>query len=389
MTDSKEIVEEILSLADIELNGSRPWDVQINNEKVFDRILKEGSLGLGESYMDGWWDCKALDQFFDKLLSANLDKKAQQYLSLSSKATIAVKFLMSKTLNMQNITRSKQVAEQHYNLGNDFYQHMLDPEFMQYTCGYFKDTKDLGKAQINKLNLVCKKLHLSKKGTGKKEKILELGSGFGGFGHFAAKNYNCEITSYNISKEQVAFAKQLNKNLPVNTIESDYRNAESSKNQNAFDKVVSIGMMEHVGPKNYKNFMKLADHCLRDDGILVIHTIGNTTKDPAGDDQFTQKYIFPGGHLPSAAQITLAAEDYFQLEDIQNFGHYYDPTLMAWFHNFNKNWPMFKNQYGDRFYRMWKYYLLSCAGAFRAGNICLYQFVFTKRSYGKVYEATR
>ena len=386
----EEIGKNLLELADITINGNKPWDIQVKNPKFYERIVKDGSIGLGESYMEGWWDCESLDQFFDKLLSANLNEKVKEHLSLKIKMNVAMKFIIYKLINFQNISKSKDVAEKHYNLGNEFYKNMLDPEFMQYTCGYWKDTKNLQQAQINKINLICKKIYLPTKTEKRKDKILELGSGFGGFALFAAKNYNCEITSYNISKEQIAYAREKSKNLPIEIIESDYRKALTSKNKNLFDKVVSIGMMEHVGPKNYKKFMKLANYCLKDKGLFLVHTIGGIrTRDPSHTDPWMVKYIFPGGHLPSASQIAKAGESYFHLEDVQNFGHYYDQTLMAWFENFDKNWPKFKDQYGEKFYRMWKYYLLSCAGGFRSGSICLYQFIFSKGNLGKTYEGVR
>jgi cyclopropane-fatty-acyl-phospholipid synthase len=384
----EEIGKNLLKLADIKINGNRPWDIQVKNPKFYERVVKDGSIGLGESYMDRWWDCQALDQFFDKLLSANLNERIKEHLSLKIKMNVAMKFIIYKLTNSQNIRKSKKVAEQHYNLGNDFYFNMLDKEFMQYTCGYWKDSENLQQAQINKLNLICRKLHLQKKTEKNKNKILELGSGFGGFALFAAKNYNCEITSYNISKEQIDYAREKSKNLPIKIIESDYRKALNPKNKNLFDRIVSIGMMEHVGPKNYKKFMKLANYCLKDKGLFLVHTIGSI-KTHNLSDPWIIKYIFPGGHLPSASQITKAGEPYFHLEDVQNFGHYYDQTLMAWFENFDKNWPKFKDQYDEKFYRMWKYYLLSCAGAFRSGNVCLFQFVFSKRNFGKTYEGIR
>ncbi len=264
---------------------------------------------------------------------------------------------------------------------------MLDPEYMQYTCGYWKNAKNLEEAQIDKLDLACKKLHLPEKES-KKDKILELGSGFGGFAKFAAKHYNCEITSYNISTEQVEYAKNITKGLPVKTIISDYRNAIFKELKNHFDKIVSIGMMEHVGKKNYRGFMKIANNCLKDKGLFYIHTIGSLNS-KGGTDSWLEKYIFPGGRLPSSADILKAAEGYFALEDFQNIGHDYDKTLMVWFNNFHNNWPKFKDKYSNRFYRMWKYYLLSCAGSFRSGNIQLFQFVFSKGNFEKTYEGAR
>ncbi len=389
MANSEEICKKILSLADIQVNGTRPWDIQVHDNRLYQRILTQGSLGLGESYMDGWWDCKSIDEFINRLLSAKLDKKAMEYFSVNTKANIAIKFLLHKLVNRQNILRSKEVAEQHYNLGNDFFHDMLDKEYMQYTCAYWKNAKTLQKAQIDKLNLICKKIHLNKKKSPNRDKIIEFGSGFGGFAKYSTQNYNCEVTSYNISTKQAEYAKNMTKDLPVNTILSDYRDAGSMENKYYFDKVVSIGMMEHVGPKNYDSFMELVDNCLKDRGIFILHTIGAVkTQDQSKDDIWTKKYIFPGGHLPSALQIIKSTEPYFILEDFQNIGHDYDKTLMEWYKNFEANWHKYE-RYGEKFHRMWRYYLLSCAGAFRSGNICLFQFVFSKGNLGKTYEGVR
>jgi len=388
--DLKDIAKEILNIAGIEINGKNPWDIKIHDDRFYKKVLSQGSIGLGESYMDGWWDCDELDQFFYRLLGSKIDEKIKKELSFGTKSKIALKFLSAKLLNNQSISKSKKVAEMHYNLGNDFYQNMLDHEFMQYTCGYWKDAKNLQQAQIDKLKLICEKIHLPKKTDKNKDKVLELGSGFGGFALFAAKNYNCNVLSYNISKEQVIYAREKSKNLPIEINEEDYRNAMSPENKEKFDKVVSIGMMEHVGPKNYKKFMELMNYCVKEKGLVLIHTIsGIRAHDPSHDDPWTKKYIFPGGHLPAVSEITKAAEGYFKIEDIQNFGHYYDLTLMSWYKNFDKNWPKFKDQYGEKFYRMWKYYLLSCAGGFRAGNICLFQVVLSKGNYGKTYVGVR
>jgi len=384
----KNIAKEILDIAGIEINGKNPWDIKVHDDRFYKKVLAQGSIGLGESYMDGWWDADELDQFFFKLLSSKLDEKVKERLGLGTKTRIALKFLIARLMNNQSISKSRKVADIHYNLGNDFYQNMLDPEYMQYTCGYWKDSKNLQQSQIDKLNLICKKIHLPKKSEKNKEQILELGSGFGGFALFAAKYYNCSVLSYNISKEQVKYAREKSKNLSIEIKEEDYRKAMNLENKKKFDKVVSIGLMEHVGQKNYKNFMMLSNYCLKDKGLLFLHTIG-TLKSNRGTDPWLNKYIFPGGQLPSSASILKAAEGYLVLEDFQNIGHDYDKTLMSWYKNFEKNWPKFQNKYGERFYRMWKYYLLSCAGAFRSGSICLFQFVFSKGNYGKTYEGER
>ena len=243
--NEKESVQKLLDLAGIKLDGDNPGDIKVNNNKLFPRVLSGGSLALGESYMDGWWDADQMDEFFSKILSAELDKKIIT-------PGIVILLLKSRLLNTQNKLRSKKVAEEHYDLGNDFYQAMLDKN-MQYTCAYWKDADNLEDAQINKLDLICKKIGLKPGDT-----VLELGCGWGGFANYAAKNYGAQVTGYNISAEQVEYAKELNKDLPVEIIKADYREAKGK-----FDHVVSIGLCEHVGYKNYDEIMKVAEKALK------------------------------------------------------------------------------------------------------------------------------
>ena len=169
-------VQEILSLADIKVNGSRPWDIQVNDERFYRRVLAQGSLGLGEAYMDGWWDCKKLDEFFAKVMAAKLETKVNP-------TGMILPALKARFLNMQTKRKSKTVAKQHYDLGNELYSYMLG-KHMQYTCGYWKNAKTLDKAQEDKLKLICKKLKL-KPGM----EVLELGGGFGGLARYMAKKY--------------------------------------------------------------------------------------------------------------------------------------------------------------------------------------------------------
>jgi len=335
-TSLKNKFDELLKLADIRTDGKRSGDIIINNPKIYARVLVGGSLALGESYMDGWWDCKDLDVFTYKLLKAELNKK------VVSPAFIA-HYIKASLLNQQTKHGSKKVTHVHYDLGNDFYKYMLDKR-MQYTCGYFKDTDDLDVAQAQKLDLICKKLKLKKT-----DKVLELGSGFGGFAKYASEKYGCHVTSYNISKEQVKYAREHSKGLPVKIIQADYREAKGE-----YDKVVSIGMCEHVGYKNYKTFMQTAHRCLKEGGLFLIHTIGHDVS-TISTDPWISKYIFPNSLIPSTHQLTGAAEGLFIIEDWHNFGIYYDKTLISWNDNFEKNWKKFEPQYGERFYRMWKY----------------------------------
>ena len=353
---------ELLSQVDIRLDGSRPWDIHLHEEKALDRILATGTLGLGESYVAGQWDCQALDEFFDKMLWSRLHRKVQVNPSL------LMQVLRSKVLNMQNRDRSRKVAEIHYDLGNAFYEAMLDP-YMQYTCGYWSGgATDLVQAQEAKLDLVCRKLDLQPG-----EKVLELGCGWGGFARFAAERYGVHVTGYNISKEQVAWARERCKDLPVDIRLSDYRDAEGT-----YDKVVSIGMCEHVGWKNLRAFCQLAADRLAPEGVFLLHTIGGFRVNHE-NEPWIDKYIFPGSFLPSPAQLATAFDGLFMMEDWHNFGPDYDKTLMAWNENFEKAWPRFEAQYGESFRRMWRYYLLFCAGTFRSRYNQLYQVVLSKK----------
>jgi cyclopropane-fatty-acyl-phospholipid synthase len=359
--------EDILRLADINLSGDRPWDLEIYNNKFFDRIFSEGSLALGEGYMDGWWDAHSVDQFICKLLSSDVEEKINPYKILALS-------LQAKLTNLQNLRRAMQVAENHYNLGNRVFEIMLDSR-MTYTCGYWKNANDLETAQAHKLDLVCKKLHLQED-----QHILDIGCGWGSFAKFAAENYGARVTGVTISSEQVNYARDNCKKLPVEILIKDYRLIEGK-----FDHIVSLGMFEHVGSKNYRTFFQHANKCLKDDGLFLLHTIGglasNVTPDP-----WVHKYIFPNGQIPSLTEISAAAEKLFLVEDVHNFGAYYDKTLMAWFDRFDAGWDELKVDFDNRFYRMWKFYLQACAGAFRARDLQLWQFVLSKNGVRGVYD---
>lgn len=358
---SEKIIKDLLNQSGVEVGGIQPWDIRVHDDRFYKRILRDGSLALGESYVDGWWDCENLDQFIDRTLRAGLDKTVQKnarYLMLS---------LQARILNFQNIKKATEVGERHYDIGNDLYQAMLDKR-MQYTCAYWKDAKTLDQAQENKLKLVCEKIQL-KPGM----KVLELGCGWGGFARYASENYDAEITGVTVSKEQVSLGMELCRGLPVSIKKQDYRTVTGQ-----YDAVVSIGIMEHIGYKNYRTYMEVANRCMKDDGIAFIHTIGANVSSSTAEP-FTHKYIFPNGMLPSISQIGAALEDIFVMEDWHNFGPDYDRTLMAWDYNFKKAWPQLKEKYGERFYRMWEYYLLTCAGAFRARDQQLWQIILTKK----------
>jgi len=361
MAKSETLIRELLDLTDIQINGSRPWDLQVHDDHLYDRILRDSSLGLGEAYMDGWWDCESIDEFINQVLRARLDEKIKKNLRL------VLQVVRAKLFNQQSSAKAFEVGERHYDLGNDLYLAMLDKR-LAYTCGYWKDARNLDEAQEAKLELVCKKI-----GVQPGMRILELGCGWGCFAKYAAEKYNATVLGVTVSKEQVALGMEMCKGLPVELRLQDYREVTGS-----YDAVISIGVMEHVGYKNYATYMQEVDRCLKKDGIAFVHTIGGNSSYTASEP-WTDKYIFPNGVLPSIAQLGKAMEGRFVMEDWHNFGPYYDPTLMAWHANFEKAWPELKKKYGERFYRMWRFYLLSSAGGFRARNNQLWQIVFTRQ----------
>jgi len=345
-------------------------DIWINNEKFYNRVILNGSLGLGEAYIDNWWDCTELDNFFYKLLKINLKNRF--------KIPNILLILKSKLFNLQSTARAFKVGKCHYDVGNDLYKHMLDKRLV-YTCGYWENAHNLDEAQEAKLELICQKLDLKPN-----MNILDIGCGWGSFAKYAAEKYNVKVTGLTVSKEQINLGRQLCKDYDVKFLLTDYRNL--LKFSDSFDRIVSIGMFEHVGVKNYHKFMEAANKCLAPDGIFLLHTIGRNVSVNSGEP-FLDKYIFPNGMLPSLQQISKSIEGLFITENIQNIGIHYDKTLMSWYSNFEKNWHKLRvnnPKYDERFYRLWKYYLLSSAGAFRSRHLQVWQIVFTKLGNQKI-----
>lgn len=350
----------LVTKAGIEINGRQPWDMRIKNPNVYDRIMSQRSLGLGESYMEGWWDCSALDEFFYRLFQINIQDIA------IPKLTLIYQWLVAFLHNRQNLHRAGIVAKRHYDLDNELFSLMLD-ETLAYSCGYWRNAATLHEAQIAKLNLICRKLHLEPG-----MKVLDIGCGWGSFAWYASTYCGVSVDGITLSKEQQRHAQERCKGLPVAISLQDYREVEGE-----YDRIVSIGMFEHVGRKNYKTFMQVHDRLLRNDGLALLHTIGENVS-TATFDPWINKHIFPNGELPSLHQITGAVEGIFVIEDIHNFGPDYGKTLKAWDENFCNHWQRIEAKYDQRFYRMWRYYLNSCAAAFRVRNLQLWQIVLSK-----------
>lgn len=370
-TASKTWVNDVLKSINITVNGSHTDDIQIHNDNFYARVLQHGALGLGESYMDGWWDCPHLDVFFEKILRSGIDQQIKPPLR------VIINAMMARIINPQSKIRAKDVAHKHYDLGNDLFTHMLDSR-MIYSCGYWKDANNLEDAQTAKLDLICRKLQLQPG-----MRLLDIGCGWGGLAKYAAERYQANVTGVTISEQQASYAKQYCQGLPVDIQLIDYRDV-----QGKFDRIASVGMFEHVGHVNYPTYMATAHRLLADNGLLLLHTIGNNESGFV-TNEWTTKYIFPHGELPSIADIAKASEKLFVMEDWHNFGADYDLTLMAWFKNFIDRWQVLKHTYDQRFYRMWTYYLLSSAGGFRARAMQLWQIVFAKKGLMGGYRAPR
>lgn len=366
---AKRIIEDILNSAGIAVNGTNPWDMKVNNDSLYGRVLSEGSLGLGESYMEGWWECERLDEFFYRLIQVGPEERIRGLKFL-------IHALCAVVRNKGRKRKAYEIGTKHYDAGNDLFSAMLDGR-MVYTCGYWKEAACLDHAQEAKLDLVCRKLGI-KQG----DRVLDIGCGWGSFARYAAERYGARVTGVTVSKEQAELGRKLCKGLPVDIRLEDYRDIKG-----AFDRVVSLGMFEHVGYKNYPVYMKTVDKCLEKGGLFLLHTIGNT-KTQYTTDRWMAKYIFPNSHLPSLRQISKAAER-FIIEDIHNFGPDYDRTLMSWHRNFEDSWEGIKAKYDERFYRMWRYYLLMCAGLFRARSLQLWQIVFSKKGLPMEYTPVR
>ena len=363
-------IEALLKEADVHIGGDRPWDIAVHDDRFFAHVLGRGSLGVGESYMEGWWDCPQLDELCTRVLRARLDLNWRG-------RHLLLPYLKARLLNLQTPARSFQVGQRHYDVGNDLYRAMLDQR-MIYSCGYWRNAANLDEAQEAKLDLCCRKLGLEPGMT-----LLDIGCGWGGTLRFAGQRYGVNGVGVTVSKEQAKLAEETCSGLPVEIRLQDYRDLDER-----FDRILSIGMFEHVGVKNYSTFMQTVNRCLAPDGRFLLHTIGRSTS-ATNNDPWIERYIFPNSLLPSAKQITTAAEGHFVLEDWHAFGQHYDRTLMAWYANFNEAWSELKAHYDEHFYRMWTFYLLSSAGSFRARANQLWQVLFSSRGIEGSYEVPR
>ena len=366
---SQFVVEKILAKAGITVNGSRPEDIRVKDNRFFGEVLRRGSLGLGESYMNGWWDCERLDRFFERLLRSGADRWGRL------NPTAVWRFFRDLFGNAATPEHAFEIAEAHYDLGNDFFEAQLDGR-MAYSCGCWRNgIAGLDAAQKAKLDLVCRKL-----GLGSGQRVLDIGCGWGSFAKFAAEKYGVSVLGITVSKEQAELAQKRCAGLPIEIRAQDYRELRER-----FDRVVSIGMFEHVERRNHRAYFETVERCLKPGGLSLLHTIGEKYREGTSDP-WIRKYIFPLGMIPTERDIRNASKGLLYILDWHEFGPaHYDRTLMSWHRNFAANWPRIESKYGSkvggRFERMWRYYLLSCAGAFRAKTMDVWQIVMSKEQF--------
>jgi len=358
-------VEQLLGAAGITINGQQPYDIRVRNPRMFGRVLASGDRGLAESYMDGDWDADAVDQVVDRLFHFDIDRKVPKRPSDFFQVALA------RLFSRQSRSRVRDKVAPHYNLGNDLFEKILDTKYMAYTCAYWRGgAQTLEEAQTAKFDLLCKKLGLAPG-----MKVLDIGCGWGSFAKHAAENYGVSVTGVSLSKEQVSLGMTRTKGLPVDLRVQDYRDVTGT-----FDRVVSIGCLEHVGHKNHRRFFQTIHDRLAPGGHAVVHVIGVAqTEYRAGG--FLDTYVFPLVNLPSIAQVGAAIDGLFILDDVQNIGTDYDRTLMEWNERFQREWPALAPTYGPmldgRFKRMFEFYLLGCAGFVRSRRAQVWHFVLT------------
>jgi len=361
----------LLSAADIAVNGSRPWDLQVHDERLYLRCLLYGSLGFGEAYVEGWWDCEAIDELVYRLLTS----QAAEQVGWPVRLLLA---LDSRFINRQRVKKAFVIGQRHYDLGNELYEAMLDRRQI-YSCAYWDGgAQTLDEAQEAKLDLIARKLDLQPG-----MRLLDIGCGWGGTAQYLAERYGVQVVGITVSKEQAKLASERCRGLPVEIRLEDYR-----QTQGKFDRILSVGMFEHVGYRNYRTFMQVARRLLTDDGLLLLHTIGANVA-YQGRDPWIERYIFPNSMLPSPRLITAAFEGLFVLEDWHNFGTSYVATLKAWHANFERAWPQLAGRYGERFRRLWRFYLLMSAGSFKARASQLWQLILSPRGVRDGYRSVR
>jgi len=357
--------------AGVIIGGDDPWDIRVHDPVFFLRLAVNPGLQLGETYMAGMWDCDQLDEMVYRLLRGGVGAHQDR------DPMFVVRNTWARVVNRQSRPRAPRVAEAHYDLDTELYRSMRD-DTMTYTCGYWTRPSDtLADAQRNKLRMVCDKLDLRPG-----ETLLDIGCGFGGLAAFAAEHYGARVLGVTNSMQHHKVARERCAKLPVELALMDYRDLPSLRRR--FDKISSIEMIEAVGPKNFATFMDVAHGCLAEGGRFLVQSFISPSSRYVCNEWF-DRYIFPNGVSPSFAQLSRATESNFGApKDVHDLGAHYAPTLLAWDANVRRHWPQLARRYDERFRRMWRFYLRTMAGTFRAEDLRLCQIVYGKGAIGEV-----
>ncbi|MDA8834602.1 cyclopropane-fatty-acyl-phospholipid synthase family protein, partial [Candidatus Pelagibacter bacterium] len=350
--------------------NNKPITVKILDKKLHYKLFFRPDLYFGEAYSNGDIQIEngSLTDFLDIALM-NIGRGELNFFSmLINKLYGSYRYLT----NFNFIKKSKMNVAHHYDLSDELYSLFLDPK-KQYSCGYFINENDtLEDAQNNKIQHIIKKLNIKPN-----QKVLDIGCGWGSLAIDIAKSNNCEVTGITLSENQFNYcvkkAKKLNLENQVTFKLIDYRQLDEK-----FDRIVSVGMFEHVGRKFYKNFFKKIDNLLKDDGVSLVHTIGSVNP-PRDPHPWITKYIFPGGYTPSLSEVVTPVEKAgLIVSDIEVLKLHYSHTLRHWKENCIKNKIQIVNMFDEKFFRMWEFYLASCESAFKWGDQVVYQFQLTK-----------
>ncbi|MXW35473.1 MAG: cyclopropane fatty acyl phospholipid synthase [Chloroflexi bacterium] len=351
-------LEALLAIADVRIDGDRPWDIQVHDEALFPRMFSDGPMGFGEGYMDGWWDCEQLDEMTCRVCQAELYRHFRPLSDL-------MYLVSARLIRLGRGTRGDGVGDRHYELGADLFRAMLG-ERMMYSSAYWKDAETLDQAQDRKLDLIARKLQLEPG-----MKVLDIGCGWGGAIHYFAGKYGVSGVGVTPSRDQYDAARDLCSGLPVEIRRQDYREVDEQ-----FDRIYSIDMIGHVGRRHYRTYMEHVRRCLAPGGLSLVQTIGTSSRHMK-TDPWVRRYIFPDSDIPSARQLMAASQDVLVMDDWHSFPEDYDRTFMCWYENLSAAWEDFSERHDERFLRMWRYFLLCAAGCFRSRVNQVWQIVLS------------
>jgi cyclopropane-fatty-acyl-phospholipid synthase len=358
-------VTDFLAEAGIAINGSGDADIRVNDSRFYAAILADGELGMGESYMAGWWDCGRIDVLATRFIAAGLEARGYRNPRVIRYAA------MARLRGVGSRARAFDVGRAHYDIGNDLFEAMLDPR-MIYSCADWSDATTLEAAQEAKLDLVCRKLGLQPG-----QRLLDIGCGWGGLAAFAAERYGAAVVGITVSEQQAALARARTAHLPVEIRLCDYRDLAEP-----FDHVASVAMVEAVGLRYLDAYMATVARVLKPDGRFMLHGFyGNRPVAPQ-NARWLDRYIFPGGASPSLPQVLKAAEGKLAVEALHRLDGY-DRTLGEWTRRFEAAWPILSTRYDARFYRMWRFYLGISQGIFRARLCHVWHIVFSHQLPGR------